>query len=1620
MRNLLSPLHEGILFRLTRPEFLKKVNIEEEKIKSYLMADSFAAQLSAIEEKETLLCADILDLCIALMNHSNIEPPKGWLNYISQYILHRSFPEATTTTLHPKYESSVRIYLAVLSAVRQSKAAAGFNKFMDFEFLTEEEIEDLPKKEEYLLFMETFRECYIYELMLINQELYNQNTLNHVAAVHYVAMHVARQLKRSGSNIDLGLVSGAAAGHDIGKYGCKEHEQHRVPYLHYYYTDQWFTKFNIPSIGLIASNHSTWDLELENLQLESLVLIYADFRVKNRWTAEGPEMHIFDLSDSFDVILQKLDNVDEAKEKRYRKVYAKLKDFENYMIHEGVNVDLTADVLRPAKIVDYALLDGMDVIENFKYMAIEHNTSLLKRLNDEAVFSSMIESARSEQNWERLRAYLNVLDEYSIYLSQREKVFTMYFLYDMLIHREADIRRQAARLLGNVIVNYDMEFAKEKPADYTMEFKEEVSGITFWSRYLSLYMDSGHKVTDKHKEWLGYSMRIFVESVMTADRNRDKRQYLRIFVEKIQQIALVPMARFSVLNSLVSVPTELYTPEDLNFVVGYAMESLQTFSDEITIMALKLLQVLSAEESLPQEAKERLKSYVAAIDACDGICTQYLKGKISENLSAESEITARYHEILESRIENTSDIFLNNLKAATPWNIKTTSINYMMEYVQNRSELSLLQTANHLTNLLKVSEKESVRNKAGNALVRIGPLLSVEQRNEIVMDLFKALEMDELQYSKYIPAYLGRFITLLPPRELDEVLQDLKNIYKGTNMRASALVIETYGVIVQHYPAYADRFEEEEAVRIARHKKILGMILSGLANYNSHVKQETFLVVGQHIYGSKVLSLEDKHNIFVLSYKKLLTLINEEELNDIFFFNNSASFNHIYRFISNYEALHGSFQIERNKKIAFFPGTYDPFSLGHKGIATAIRDLGYEVYLSVDEFSWSKRVQPRMIRRQIINMSIADELNIFLFPDDIPVNLSSAKDLSALRALFADKNVYIVIGSDVLENATAYTARQTKDSIHTFDHIIFSRAVGESLTAPSARLEENKSHIKGEIVELKLPTYLEDISSTQIRDNVDGNRDISTLVDSLAQSFIYDRNLYTREPLEKKVLKSKPFSSQVLEEVSEDLADEINGFIAAHGNVQQRIDPLLHTKGIKVLTLRDKRNAGKIVGLSIFHSLSTSNVYGELQSQYIANYVRDNTAGKIVVIDGIFVITDKLDNLMEQNTLSDTLAYCLQKEYTYALYHNTISEQSSEKLLEILELQGFIKIHDQSQNKTVYGVDMKSVISLTLNVLSNIKEPINNRVNVIEAVVEARKKLQQAMAALYPGNLVLSLDNDMINQKMTEKICRINGVPNEVQTPRVLGENMCVPFGDLLKGMVVPNTVTKSLHTEKFYSTDASTFYIAEYPFYSPIESQVKTIKSFERPVILVDDLMHKGYRIKELDPILKRYQINVNKIIVGILSGRGRDLMQIQEREFDYAYFIPNLRLWFNEHLMYPFVGGDGMGQASSSTRNLIPSINLILPFYSPMFIMGVTKEAIYNLSMVSLQNTKSILLALEEEYQEMYGRKLTTKRLGEVFISPRLPYMGENIQYDLNKEASVYVDVYIENLKKIERIIK
>ena len=242
--------------------------------------------------RERLSCARVLELCAPMMAQLCPEKPEeGWGSFCYQYICGLMFPSRGLAPQTDIFGDAAAFYLTVLQTLLDhERAALPFDPMLDFQFLTEEEAAACDTGKEYRRLMAAWREEYIYELLRLGMEFTPFKTLSHISGVHYVAMTAARGLAEAGVEVDLALISGAAAAHDMGKFGCRPGE--RVPYLHYYYTDQWLTARKMGAISHIASNHSTWDLELESLSVESLLLIYADFRSKQDRDAQGREITV--------------------------------------------------------------------------------------------------------------------------------------------------------------------------------------------------------------------------------------------------------------------------------------------------------------------------------------------------------------------------------------------------------------------------------------------------------------------------------------------------------------------------------------------------------------------------------------------------------------------------------------------------------------------------------------------------------------------------------------------------------------------------------------------------------------------------------------------------------------------------------------------------------------------------------------------------------------------------------------------------------------------------------------------------------------------------------------------------------------------------------------------------------------------------------------------------------------------------------------------------------------------------------------------------------------------------------------------------------------------------------
>ena len=1525
-----------------------------------------------------LRCADVLALCRPELEVlCPGEPSEGWLAYAYDYARRLLYPEKTDAE---PFAPGAVFLLSVLQVLFAAEAELlPHDPAWTFDFLTDDELAGSPCAPSYQRFLRLWRREFVYELMRLGLEVTPYRTLEHIAGVHHLAVTAARALRKSGVAVDVALVSGAAAGHDLGKFGCRPGE--RVPYLHYFYTDQWFRRRRMTDIGHVAANHSVWDLEPDYLSVEALLLIYADFRVKQLHDAQGREItRISTLAQAFQVILDKLDDVDGEKQKRYTRVYARLEDFEQFMVSCGVDVTMSGGDTPPLPEKHTALMTDDEALRALTLRCVGHNMELMHRLTDQRSFARLLEEARGETDWRRLRAYLAVMESYSLYLHIPQKVQTLTFLYELLMHREGDIRRQAAALLGEIIAGFHAGYAKERPADIRPD-PRAITDVDQWRLYLDKILYPDHKLMPQHRRWIGYTLKFAVGSLLSHCPGREERFLAPVFAYYRRPEDLDDYTAFQLLDTAAALPDTAYTASRARQMTDFA--AALSLRKDLTIRMAAVLLLDRLARLYPEDG--RALEAVTAVPDGDSGTLRYLKQDV---LSQGAPL------LLPEDV--VSEIFLDNLKTATPWITKQGNLRLLTDFARS-GKSPALHIATHLSNLIKVSDRVTVRHSAGNALLALAPRLTADQRNEVAVELCRGLELGQQEFTKYIPDYLGRFALWLPPAELDEVLDDLRVNLSSSDSRVTASVLDTVGVIYEAYDAYRSRFPETDDAYRRRRERLLGLLMRGLSGIDGATRQEALFVLGRRVFGSGELGRHEKRRAFMLTQRKLLSAQDEFPGEGLTFYYRAAMLGKLYRFITEERLFHKGFDFGAPRPVAFFPGTFDPFTLSHKGIVRAIRDQGFEVLLAIDEFSWSKKTQPYRLRRRIAAMAVADVFHVSIFPEDFPVNIANPENLHELRAAFPGRSVSIVVGSDVVLHASSYKKSVTPDSIHTFDHVIFRR------TEPDAE-PADYSCITGKVLELTLPPQLEEISSTRIREAVDANRDISNLIDPTVQEFIYRRGLYLREPQDKPVLRTEDLS--FLPASPETAEKFLRTMLSVPTAAALRTQ--IESRGDDVMVCRD--TDGTILGAASYACLDSARLFARLGDPALSGLVRQNAGGRTLLISGLFVPRGERQSDLCQLLITEVLTLALSREFTYALYlplEGAVSGYGRQ----LLTLQGFVPAGDSTD---ALAVDMRCPIVLSRNVDTAVKAPFSSSPRVLAAIAAAHRRLQAALTKLQPGSLVLSLSAGVIYHRLLQRITGRNGVPAEPTTPRVLGPDICVPYGKILRGVAVPNTVTKTLRTDKVYEPDLSTYSIEAYPDYSPLPDQVRTIHAFARPVILVDDMLHDGKRIRRLAPLLAETNTPVDQVLVGYLTGMGRDLMEQLGYDVDAIYYLPNLRLRFVESTLYPFIGGDTVRRSEALPGGLQPAVNRILPYAAPEYT-GMDDETAWELSLCCLENARDILLALETEFRSLYARNLTLSRLGEAVILPLCPDKGGCMTYDLSRAASTYLEGDIELLKRM-----
>ena len=1505
------------------------------------------------------VCRQTLDLCQPFL-HSSDWDPEDWLRLLYAHLSDSLFPEPGQMSI--PFSDRENLYLAVLELVLDHRPEV-FDPLLDLLPLEEGDITGSRVEEQYRRFLDQVRTDHVAALLTLGRELMPFDPASHTIGVHNVALHIGILAKRAGLDVDLPLVRAAAFGHDIGKFGCRGEDARRIPYLHYYYTWQWFRAHGMEEIGYISANHSTWDLEFENLPIESLLLIYADFRVRGVWNQDtGQErVSVHSLTDAYEAVFTKLYDMTPEKKRRYETVYYKLLDFQRFLESRGVPTDLQGNGLRQTHAANPALLFPEQALQALRNMTLSHSIRLMRMVSREESFTQLLEQTKREKSLPSIRTYLHLLEEYNTYLTVENKRKTLVLLYELLMHPEGDVRRKAGQIIGLILANSGPKYRKERPSasldgvspPAMMALLEEE--VSLWRQYIEQCLHPDHKLSMKHAQRISNSLKTICGSLFAHCDEKDAGPMLRPLLEEL--LKAQGRDRFVLADALFQVPCGYLSEEDLSPV----LDSLEAMLKEGDLpLQLAVLRCLGQFITERLETAERVREMISGLTPFHGEGALILNWSLSRILGLPAPETDR---------DTISELYLSNMKNAVPWMIKLAQIDMLTDDAIQHPDGAFL-TGMHLSNLLSVSEHLPVREHAGECLLKLCPTLTVTQINEIAIDLLRELESGQEQISRFIPPYIGRILCILPEKECSEAVLQLESLIQGTSARPARAALYTLGEILS----------STEDTKLSL--KVLSILMTGVSHYEGTVHRTALTVLCREVFRNDRISLERKRAIFVLLHKKLLTILSEPVEDRLTFFSRAAMLNHLYRFIVQCQVETGGFLFPARKPAAFFPGTFDPFSVGHKRIVEEIRDRGYEVYLAVDEFSWSKRTLARRMRRRIVGMSIADQWDTYLFPDDIPVNLANPEDLDRLKELLGG-NVYLVAGDDVIRNASAYRNGHAAD----FDHIVFLRE--------GDREDDLREIIHGNLQILSLPSFYDTVSSTRIRAHVDQDLDISMLVTPMVQSYIYEYGLYVRSPEQKSVLRRQDMYFRNYRSGDPVLPEAMNWLLRV-GNVS----------GTVLRVLPDI-----LLGWAVGHTLQMTALYDTLHSLEAASYVRKHTSGRILMIDRVCIEgPPDQDNAICRMLLNELLARSLESDHTYALCR---CQEKEGPLRYALEQLGFVPVAGQED---ILYVDMRSPIMLLQDVFLQLKEPHRNSRTIKDVVATVRPRLRSALTSLFPGKLLLCFDSEMLNQSLMEQVRKLGGVSDTAARSERLSPCMCVPYGKILADEVVPNIATKALRVEKRFRPDLNSFEVVEYPGYSTLKTQVRTLRSFRRPVILVDDLLHKGYRIEKLDQIFKDEDLEIYRIVVAVMSGYGRDLMKVQNRQVDCEYFIPNLHYWFTESLLYPFIGGDSVGTPMPGGQYL-PSINMILPYYYPNYLEDAEDDAVRALSRTALENSCALLKALEETHLHISGASLTIGHLSEALCQPRLPDRGRVGRYDFTMAPSAYLE---DDLDLLERIVR
>jgi cytidyltransferase-like protein len=1526
----------------------------------------------------------------------------AWKTAMQEEARRRLYPQRFGAGSEPALAVAERFFALAEAALPYLPAEGSLSQILPFCGLGEADLGQWPSAEEYRQLLGHLEAEGFLVAMAMAQYWQGFSIQDHVLGVTGLALWIGRQLARA-IPVDLPLLHGGAIGHDVGKFGCVGDEARRIPRLHYYYTHQYYASRRLGGLGHIATNHSCWDLELIRLPIETQVLIYCDFRVKDVKAADGTwGMQIISLKAAFDTILDKLENVDPEKYLRYQAVYRKLKDMEDYALTLGVDLDppgfggarrprpylpkgldivaLMAGNQRPDSV---ALAAGAQVPATTRLLATAHTIGVMERLRDLPALRRLLEEARSHKGWRDLRTYLAIVGDYAPAFSEEQRALALDFFRGLLSHPDDDIRYNAACRMADLLALGEVEWRKDLPDGAVLEERPWV--LPQVASVLDL-LDLAPLEAEEDmasKEQVLYSVPVFLRRFFARAHPRLAAEARTLVVARLLArandrrplVALYVCESFELLAGTMTAEERLALPKRIHNWCFHEVANVR-------LMAWRVLRVLAqhgqAEPELLAEVAHCVASLVGHGRAQAGIADLFLLEQCAR-LVGQAALAERCRDLRETSRSPIREVMLRNLKGQTGWVEKKVGCDYLLSLTKARreSEPALVgEVAFHLANLLKVSRVEGTRFHAGRCLVELLPLLTDTQRNDLTIELVRSLQLDGEAVTRYLPRFLGPCLASLPAQELDELLADMELDARRGAEGLQRLLVQAAAWLVIALPDNP-----------ARLRRLIGILLGALADSRVSVAHEGYAHLALLLDWLRPGPDPRLAALLRLATKKILSLVTHIPGDACRFFLAAQALTSLDKALA---ATRVSFA--NAPRVGFLPGTFDPFTAAHGEMVRRALSFCDEVFVQVDDFSWRKHAQPRFLRDELAWMALSIIPEAYLFPFVPPVNIANNTSLADLQKHLGRRSLHLIIGTDVLEGASAY--RNPESRIWDIPHLLSTRE-----EAGSRRWETMLGQFRAEVQVFQVGSRMKTVSSTSLREAFDRRGELDPFCDPLIARTLRERRLYVNYPARKEQI----FESQWKLRSSHGLPPDLVRLVQLDATraVSRRTGRMARTA-----VLQSRETGEDLAGLTWLEGTAGA-LPVALEDETLAEAAGGRLLGSGALVEAVGAGRGDESLVHMDQLLSRIIGQWYSEGLLFSLFG--VPANGDPRFWEMLRSHGAGWLGEQvSPERGVRwaGIELTRPLVMIHDLEQLLQHPYLDSAPVDDAILRSRRALSAFFAERMPGSGLLH-----IHEKETKR-----QLAAMAQERLAEGEGWVVlGLGRQFSRDIVGNAPTLSLDLERYLTWQGYEAGVAP-AFGSPsLDLQLVTARELGHNALLLVPFLDSIEPVRQVLEACHRVKVKLREVLVGATNASVHASLHLSGVPHRVGLVVPHWRGVVRESAVIPFVGGWSIRGRRPMGGALIPSLNDCLPYHDP-HPLGLDPGGALDFSRVALEQAAQLFLALEDAFRAGEGRLLSLAELTAVVRNPRCPPFPGGFSPPLDSTPS---DLISQDLEALARLL-